>query len=195
MFPLLFGMRWNETLYTPSLCCNTSIANIRTQLSFSLSGSGWLMPFHLGVMQSFKDRKLINDKTIVAGSSGGSLMALLAIGGLPADVAMDTLISLSKNKEFKRDMGTGLKNHVRPLLPIDVLEKCNGRLHVTTTRVWPPKDVKLDVTIVSHFNSTEHLLDCVAASCFIPYYTGNSLTTTIAEYPGEHHIDGGKEYT
>jgi hypothetical protein len=170
---------------------NRNLSSNAKQLSFSLSGSGWLMPYHLGVMETFKHRKLINDKTIVAGTSGGSLVALLAVSDLSAEVALNTMISLSTNDDFKKDMVVGLKNYVRPLLPTDVLERCNGRLHVTTTIVWPPKNVTLDVTIVSHFNSTEHLLDCVSASCFIPYYTASSLTTTIAEYPGEHHVDGG----
>ena len=162
-------------------------------LSFSFSGSGWLAPFHLGVISRFREAKegFITDKTIFAGTSGGSLAALMGCSDMPSETALSTMSALSTNKEFNKDINAGLKKYLLPLLPSDVLERCNDRLHVTVTRVWPPKKGNLNVIVVNRFDSVDHLLDCVAASCFIPGYSARSMTTGIVGCPDEHFIDGG----
>jgi predicted acylesterase/phospholipase RssA len=43
--------------------------------SFALSGCGWLIPFHLGVLDTMKEAGYLTDKSIIAGTSGGSLAA------------------------------------------------------------------------------------------------------------------------
>ena len=54
----------------------------REDVSLSMSGCGWLTPFHIGVVQAFKDHGLFYERTKVAGSSGGSLAGLIACSGL-----------------------------------------------------------------------------------------------------------------
>jgi predicted acylesterase/phospholipase RssA len=54
----------------------------REDVSLSMSGCGWLTPFHIGVVQAFKDHGLFDERTKVAGSSGGSLAGLIACSGL-----------------------------------------------------------------------------------------------------------------
>jgi hypothetical protein len=116
----------------------TTTTNITKPVSISFSGSGWLVPFHLGVLQSFtKGQDIIpSSDSILAGTSGGSLCALMGCAGFSANKALSLIVQLSRNSEFNNDINAGLKKHVRPLLPPDILERCNGKLHVTVTKVW-----------------------------------------------------------
>ena len=45
--------------------------------------------------------------------------------------------------------------------------------------------------MLSHFESVDHLLDVVAASCFIPLYSATRLATTIVTNPNDLFVDGG----
>jgi hypothetical protein len=73
-----------------------------------------------------------------------------------------------------------MKRLLSALLPDDVFSRCNGRLHLTVTKLWPKP--KMGATLMSQFHSKDHLLEVVAASCFIPLYSGTPLQmlTTIA---------------
>jgi hypothetical protein len=83
---------------------------------------------------------------------------------------------------------------IRPLLPDDILERCNNRLVVCTTRVWPKP--RLSPVLVSRYQSKDQLIDAVAASCFIPLYSSwndKRIYTRISgdEFSSQIHIDGG----
>lgn len=159
-----------------------------TDHSFAMSGCGWLWPFYLGVIKHMKSEKVLTDKSIVAGTSGGSLGALVATANIEPELALDFVISLSKNVAFQSNIDKGLKEELRTILPHNVLELCNGRLHITTTKLWP--NPKAEATIISHFNSNEELVDVLAASCYIPMYSDSRLSTTIHGYNG-FYADGG----
>jgi len=149
--------------------------------SFAMSGSGWLMPFYFGVIEAMKARGVMNDSSIYAGTSGGSLGALIAATNFPTDEALDLIIALSKDQLLWKDVNAGLRRSLRQLMPRDALDKCQGRLHVTATRIWPAPSLNdlLTPTIISEFDTEEHLLDAVAASCFIPIYSARKLAVNI----------------
>ena len=158
-----------------------------TSNSYAFSGCGWLTPFHLGVLDELHSRGLINDSTIFAGSSGGAIAALVGCSGIHPKEALAKLIELSKNKDFWADIDAGLRNRSVLLdLPDDIVDRCNGRLHVTATKVWPKPSTK--VTIFSEYDSTDDILSCVAASCFIPFYCSRKASVYCR---GEKYIDGG----
>ena len=79
---------------------------------------------------------------------------------------------LSSDREFKKDIDKGMKRIIRSMIAKsgltdnEILSRCNGRLHVTVTLVG--RDFN---KIVSSYDSLDHLVDCVAASCFIPIYS------------------------
>ena len=62
-------------------------------------------------------------------------------------------------------------------LPSDIVSRCNGRLFITVTQMWPNPSLK--PVILSHFDSKEHLVDAVAASCFIPLWSARRLATKL----------------
>ncbi|CAM9161021.1 unnamed protein product, partial [Ectocarpus fasciculatus] len=154
---------------------------------FAFSGCGWLTPFHLGALDALMQHGKINSETIFAGSSGGSIAALVGCSGVHPTLALQKLIELSKNKEFWLDIDAGLRNKDFMVeFPDDIVERCNGRLYVTATRVWPKPSAK--VTMFSNYDSLIDILSCVAASCFIPFYCSKKL---YVECRGDRYIDGG----
>jgi predicted acylesterase/phospholipase RssA len=167
--------------------------------SFAMSGCGWLIPFHLGVLQAFKDAGYLNEHTIYAGTSGGAIGALVGCCDIPTQAALNALIALSKDELFKTDIDKGLKQVLRDLAvnhtngtqakdgnishrSREIMAKCNHRLHITVTKLWPNPTFLPHV--VSQFNSADHLLDVIAASCFIPLYSSplRVMTNIMSHY-------------
>lgn len=157
-------------------------------LSFALSGCGWLSPFYIGAMEQLRKDGYLTDRSICAGTSGGSLGALIAVAGIDSKAALSMVVSQAQSKSFTSNIDKGLKESLRALLPHDAVEKCNGRLVVVVTRVWPDPEPLL----ISNFDSMDHLLDVVCASCFIPLYsTPKQLFAQINNDPGKIFMDGG----
>lgn len=160
-------------------------------LSFAFSGCGWLIPFYLGAIEELKSQnELLTEQSIIAGTSGGALAALIACSNVDTNKALNVLIRLSQEERFIKNVDQGLKECLLPLLPDDVLARCNGRLHVTITKIWP--NPKLEAHIVSQFLSVDHLMSVVAASCFIPLYSAPfKLVTNIKTQNIGYYVDGG----
>lgn len=147
------------------------------------------MPFHLGVIKSLKDIGIMNDQSHYAGTSGGSICSLLACSDLACEEALELIVQMSTDPVVWDNMDAGLRNTLTSLITEDKLEKCQGRLHVATTKVWPKPEAR--VTMFSQFESKQHLIDCIAASCFIPMYGARKLTVDMNHTPGGSFIDGG----
>lgn len=156
-------------------------------LSFALSGCGWLIPFHLGVVSSLRDHGYLLPSSSIAGTSGGAICALIGAADVDPQEALEVLINLSQNYKFKNDINGGLKSVIRDLLPPDAVVRCNNRLFVTVTRAWPSPITR--PTIISTFESTDDLLDVVTASCFIPLYSSRSQVFT--QLRRGMYLDGG----
>ena len=153
-------------------CARTVVKRLASGLkgietkSFAMSGSGWLWPFYLGVLKTMRAHGCLNEQSHAAGTSGGSLGAMCAMCDIDPEIALDHVISLSKKDGFLFNIDGGLKDSVRAMLPSDALDRCNGRLHVVTTKLWP--NPSSSPTITSQFKEEEDLIDHIAASCFIP---------------------------
>lgn len=161
----------------------------KKSLSFAFSGCGWLSPFHLGVIKKMILTGYLSDQSLVAGTSGGALAALLACSSISTDNALELVISMSKDKSFKSNIDMGMKKSLREMLPNDTLDRVQGRLHICVTRVWPNPTIQ--PVILSSFDSIDSLLDGVAASCFIPFYSNRrNIFTNISEQK-DLYMDGG----
>lgn len=160
----------------------------------AMSGSGWLLPFYLGAIKALKKHNLITPESKFAGTSGGSLCALIACVDLPVEDALQIVINLSKNKSFKQNISEGMRKNIKDMLIGDeekILKLCNDRLFVTTTKVWP--NPKSSVIITSQYKSIDHIIDTVSASCFIPFYSSSNMRSIkiITEPIENNYIDGG----
>ena len=167
--------------------CNGT-APSSSSLSFAMSGCGWLWPFYLGVIKKMKSLSHLTNDSLCAGTSGGSLGAMVACLNIEPELALDLIIHMSKQESFKSDIDKGLKESLKSILPDNAVEQCNGKLHVVTTKLWPNPTLK--PTIISSFKSNDELIDTVAASCFIPFYSSLRLTTRIKGHDGLY-ADGG----
>lgn len=160
--------------------------------SFAMSCSGWLLPFHLGVIERLRASGHVTDSSVFAGSSGGSLAALLACSGMPTEEALTAIVAHAGNMHFKADIDGNMKRFLNELLPDDIAARCADRLHIAVTKLWPKPT--LGTTVVSQFEDKEHLVQVVAASCFIPLYSGTpwQLLTQIARkaIPGDKGPQG-----
>jgi hypothetical protein len=147
------------------------------------------MPFHMGVIKAMKDRGIMNETSHYAGTSGGSICALLACSNLPCEEALEIIIRVSTDPVIWSNMDAGLRATLATLITEERLSLCQGRLHVATTRVWPAP--KAQVTMFSQFDTTQHLIDCVAASCFIPFYGAKSQFQVKIGATEDSYLDGG----
>jgi len=159
--------------------------------SFAFAGCGWLSCFYLGVIEELKARNYLTRSSILAGTSGGSLGALIACTDVDPKIALEFMIELSLDKTFTRNIDAGLKINLPKLLPVDALDRVNGRLHVFTTSVYPQPQKMLRPTIISHFTDVTHLVDCVSASSFIPLYSNRQKLFTRIAGSQELFVDGG----
>ena len=61
----------------------------------SLSGSGWLFPYHLGVIEILQQNGVLKRSTSIQGLSGGALVATGIIAGVSPDEMMHSAIKIS----------------------------------------------------------------------------------------------------
>lgn len=149
-----------------------------------------LWPFYVGCMEVMKAHGYLTNKSIVAGTSGGSIAALIACCDvLSSEEILKISVNMGTNRNFMNNIDAGLKSTIRSLLPHDALQRCNGRLHIVTTKLWPAPT--LTPTVISTFCDEEMLIDAVAASCFIPLYSARRLYTHIHGFGKSQFIDGG----
>lgn len=147
-------------------------------LGLSFSPAGLLTPFHLGVRWAFESDvlDLVLPTTAVAGSSGGALTAVTAA------LNIDPFLCLNAQKKISMSFKKGgtLKEALDPvldeLLPLDSVEKLKNR-------GLPGHDMGNSCTIsyyelypagkarhVREFKDRSDLLDCLRASCAVPFY-------------------------
>ena len=107
----------------------------------ALSGSGWLFPFHIGVVKQLLDTGLIDTQTQLLGTSGGSLVAAGQACGVQHEQILMAALDIASQLRRK---GSGLRDHwgqmgplvetvMREMLPDDAHIRCAGRLSVAVT--------------------------------------------------------------
>ena len=103
--------------------CHRYITNISTQVnepttnklnkvSIAFSGCGWLTPFHLGVCNKLKEYDLLKNMEIIAGTSGGSLAALIACTTQDFEGQKEASKKFAKDFDFLCNIDKGLKQQM-----------------------------------------------------------------------------------
>ncbi len=164
--------------------------------SFAMSGCGWLTVFYYGVIDKMREAGYLTDRSLLAGTSGGALGALIGVSGLTGKEGLKLAIDMSLDKKFKHNIDLGLKQLLPTILPDDILAKSQGRLHVCVTNVWQPgprvrfPTAWVQPEVKNKFANPTQLVETVAASCYIPLYSSRRLFTMIDGHPG-WYVDGG----
>uniref|UniRef100_A0A8C0AZB6 Patatin like phospholipase domain containing 1 n=1 Tax=Buteo japonicus TaxID=224669 RepID=A0A8C0AZB6_9AVES len=163
-----------------------------TRFSLSFSGSGFLVLYQVGVVQSLLELapELLKSACKVYGSSAGSLIAAAVVCGV-----MMTLVGFllrKMNVEVRKtilgplspkcSLLANIKTVLQQMLPEDSYQLASGRLHISLTRVVDGQNV-----MASEFSSKEELIQALLCSCFLPIYCGFIPPS----YRGVRYVDGG----
>uniref|UniRef100_A0A669QMT2 Patatin like phospholipase domain containing 1 n=1 Tax=Phasianus colchicus TaxID=9054 RepID=A0A669QMT2_PHACC len=156
-----------------------------TPFSLSFSGSGFLVLYQIGVVQSLLELapELLKSACKVYGSSAGSLIAAAVVCGImfyanAREVRKTLLGPLSP----KCSLLANIRDVLQCRLPEDSYQMASGRLHISLTRVVDGQNV-----MVSEFSSKEELIQALLCSCFLPIYCGFIPPS----YRGVRYVDGG----
>ncbi len=106
----------------------------------------------------------------------GSIAALIACTDISPESALQMFIDVSKEPNILDKIDVTLKTNILKILSNSHIQMCNNRLHIVVTKVMTPQSSPI---ILNHFQSPSHLVDCIAASCFIPVYSARRLSTSI----------------
>uniref|UniRef100_A0A1I8EYE7 PNPLA domain-containing protein n=2 Tax=Wuchereria bancrofti TaxID=6293 RepID=A0A1I8EYE7_WUCBA len=172
-------------------CKNVMISG-EGDVALSFSGCGFLGVYHFGVLKELnRDGKALMKRVKrCAGASAGALAAALwtfqpdnAEKGFNDVIKMATeIISLrfgvlSPNFALHKS----LQKIVDLYIPEDI-SNAQDKLCISLT------DQKKNVNrLISQFTSRNYLIDCLLASCYIPFYSGSSPPVI----DGDQYIDGG----
>jgi hypothetical protein len=185
--------RINSILYSNRLEKSTISYKSSPYESYAFSGSGWLMPFHFGVIAEMKGKGFINPNTPVYGSSGGAIAALVVAADIDANYALEkvclinkTLITSSEKVDLdellKRVLTDMLKEHTKDAEgEMALLSRLNlhGNLNVCVTDMSRGSRRKYNIgtdhwqipLIINQFEHLGDIISAIAASSFIPFYS------------------------
>lgn len=152
----------------------------------AFSGSGWLLPFHIGVAHVLYNSGVVGPQTTLAGLSGGALAATFMLMDMSRDEAMEEICAFARSGLSFGNYGAPLRALLRRKLPEDIVEKANARLRVSVVKVdmYGFHDVLID-----KYTSKDDIVDSLLASSHIPYYLSKQFSAT---FRGASYLDGGK---
>ena len=162
----------------------TAVISRHRSLSYAFSGAGWLTPFHLGVISALRKRNLIGTSSTVAGSSGGAIASALCAVGTSEHDALAKFVEFSNEFKVMSNIDWKLRLMLLETIPKGSYHSCNNKLFITVTDLKPRPVLKT----ISHFESDNDLIACIATSCYIPFYCGPTLSVS---FRGRQSIDGG----
>lgn len=162
-------------ILTACLCTSTNRAPARLGVSFS--PAGLLTPFHLGASSQLQRLGLITPDTALAGASGGALAALttaLQVSNTPPQSANPLQASVDiaiqcRNHGARSVLYSALTQTLQETLPEDVAELLNQR-PTPCTIAYTTIGRGLQGQFVDTFHSKEDVIECLLASCNIPFY-------------------------
>lgn len=98
---------------------------------------------------------------------------------------LEKLKTAAKKYQFTNSLPHKIKDLLDELYPEDLLNHTNDRVFISLTDITSkirPKNV-----LVSKFDSREHCLDCITASCLVPVWAGYHGW----KINGNKYVDGG----
>jgi hypothetical protein len=147
------------------------------------------LTFHAGAAEYLQTHNFLDERSPLAGASGGSLVACaLACGIRPKDVLE---IAVHHGRAIREKgawwkMRDLLEAVIADVVPLKAVELCAGRLTVAVTRVWPHPTHK--PILVDAFVDRDDLLRALLASCFVPGYLSHEPAVS---FRGYYAVDGG----
>jgi predicted acylesterase/phospholipase RssA len=169
--------------FTSRLAPVTAIV-IRNGVSFS--PAGLLTPFHLGASSALQKLGWLTPECALAGASGGALAAVTSAlevsncrnksEGFNPLAASIFVAQECRDKGARLTLRTALDEVLDKTLPADVHEIISSRPSPCIVAYSEVSTSGLQARFISKFSSKSDVIDCLRASCNIPFYfNGNSL--------------------
>ncbi|GLI66184.1 hypothetical protein VaNZ11_009948 [Volvox africanus] len=158
-----------------------------TDYGFGFSAGGLLFPYFLGVAVQLQAMNVLRPETAVAGASAGSIVAVCTKSGLSEQQLLDAFVDLSRDCRqggTRARLKSVLQRVLQEALPYDIHERCEGRVFLAVTQLFP----KFAPRMVSSFTSRQEVIDTLLVSSHIPYWFDGSLFTP---YRDGIYFDGG----
>jgi len=158
-------------------------------VGFSYSVAGLLFPYHAGVTHRLKEAGILLPTTPLNGASGGALAAACASSHLTTDEAMSASLRIASRCTAEGsflNLGRILRDELTEVCTEGMVESINARpapaefLYTTAPCLTPRRGG-------APFASPADLVDVLAASCYIPLYSGIVPVTSVR---GEWGLDG-----
>jgi len=181
-----------DTPPPPLLNWDNEELKVKEGLGFGFSAGGLLFPYFVGNAVALKRLGLIDDSTVFAGSSAGSLISACIVCGLDEEELMSKLLQMYRELRAK---GIGTIGNVRSVteeyanlvLPEDAHLRSSGRLNVSIVRINRQRPF-LESVFVNEFHSREDLIQALLTSSHVPLYMNTKVTS---EFRGRTCVDGG----
>lgn len=153
---------------------------------YVFKGAGGYLAWYLGYAHFLQNHVDLSDAKF-AGTSAGSIVASFLAAEVPMNEVwqkwfIPTLRELPEHFQFPNSEFSAIsRKHVCGLFTPEAFNRTKGRLHVALT------DCQLNRTSIGAFGSRDQLIDCVIASCHLPWLLDGTSTT---EYGGGRYMDG-----
>ena len=163
----------------------TTAAASPTTLGFAAAGGGFLLPYHLGVMDALEEQAFLTPSTPLAGASAGAIAVAAAACGIPSAQILDDTMSIAQQVANNNNPSQPL-----PLLLPLIRQKLERRIDEQRFQALAnrPGDTVVSYYELfpswftsrheSYFGNQEHLLDVLCHSCSFPFFS-----TTHAHWP------------
>lgn len=173
--------RAGPRLYCPraSVVTLSASASASPRLAVGFSAGGLLFPYYIGVRDTLRAARVVDDTTPWAGASAGSLMSAAECAGLDTHTLLDALSVMASDLRANGTRGRlrgVLERLLEERMPADAHLRVSGRCFVAVTRLARGVAVNgeaqaaapsraLEALLISEFNSRRDLIDALLASC------------------------------
>mmetsp|Transcript_20331 Transcript_20331/g.26349 ORF Transcript_20331/g.26349 Transcript_20331/m.26349 type:complete len:269 (+) Transcript_20331:114-920(+) len=162
---------WNFLLLVELVDIVAPSLLVKENIGFSFTPSGLAFPYGLGVASKLKENGLINEKTGLAGASGGALVAAVTRLELQVDECIDAALRVNA---YCRERGSArfqlrpaLLKELNALICEDAADRLsyNG-LGIAVLRFQPLPRAQL----ITYFKDNTDLKSALLATSCIPFY-------------------------
>ncbi|UKJ90030.1 hypothetical protein MACJ_003288 [Theileria orientalis] len=200
----LFGFECVKGVYLLDKTKLTTLGVTTSDIGFSFSPSGFLMPYHLGVLSYLCEHNAINCTVPIGGASSGSLSICASVVLNGFINCMNVVEGSSKRlrsmhqknfdqksvKQTDSEVSESLDDIVRTTLSEILGDGCyqfiNDRIGSMTVGYSVIRRLRFKSMLNSHFFSVLDLINCLRASSYIPIISSKDFLY----YKGEACYDG-----
>lgn len=155
------------------------------KINLLLPGGGLMCFYQYGALKLLK--KFIDNGSIeinkIYCASGGSVVGALFLSGIDINEVSNFYNENKKNKNNKSLINI-LYDTLNDILPENCHELCTDKLFIYVSEYNPP--FSFYSHIISKFESKEHLINMIAASSSIPFFTSDGFY----KYKNKYYYDG-----